>query len=106
MIGSILITVVLYVLLQVAFIGAAPTGQLGNGWANLCFADEFGPLAGIATLIGLSWLATILYIDAVISPADTGLIYTTVTARISYAMARNKNVPQALERPPSAAPPG
>ena len=97
-IGSILITVVLYVLLQVAFIGAAPTGQLGNGWANLSFANEFGPLAGIATLIGLSWLATILYIDAVISPADTGLIYTTVTARISYAMARNKNVPQALER--------
>lgn len=41
-------------------------------------------------------VATILYIDAVVSPADTGLIYTTVTARISYAMARNDNAPKKL----------
>jgi amino acid transporter len=95
-IGSVLIAGILYVLLQVAFIGAAPTGGLGKGWANLSFANDFGPLAGIAKLIGLSWLATILYIDAVISPADTGLIYTTVTARISYAMARNRNAPHEL----------
>jgi amino acid transporter len=37
-------------------------------------------------------------VDAVISPADTGLIYTTVTARISYAMGRNRNAPEALAR--------
>jgi len=29
-------------------------------------------------------------------PADTGLIYTTVTAHISYAMARNDNAPKKL----------
>jgi amino acid transporter len=97
-IGAIAITAVFYVLLQVAFLGAAPPGQLSHGWANLTFANEFGPLAGIAQIIGLSWLATILYIDAVVSPADTGLIYTTVTARISYAMARNRNAPEALQR--------
>jgi amino acid transporter len=34
----------------------------------------------------------------VVSPADTGLIYMTVTARISYAMGRNRNVPTELER--------
>jgi amino acid transporter len=38
----------------------------------------------------------VLYVDAVISPADTGLIYTTVTGRISYAMGRNGNAPRAL----------
>jgi amino acid transporter len=97
-IGSVLIAGTLYVLLQVAFIGAAPTNGLAKGWANLNFANDFGPLAGIAQLIGLSWLATILYIDAVVSPADTGLIYLTVTARISYAMARNRNAPSALAR--------
>jgi amino acid transporter len=95
-IGSVLIAGLLYVLLQVAFIGAAPANGLGKGWANLSFANEFGPLAGIAKIIGLSWLATVLYIDAVISPGDTGLIYTTVTARISYAMARNRNAPPEL----------
>jgi amino acid transporter len=34
----------------------------------------------------------------VISPADTGLVYTTVTGRLSYAMARNGNAPRGLAR--------
>jgi amino acid transporter len=101
-IGSVLGCGLIYVLLQVAFIGAAPVGGKGGlaavGWSNLSFTNDFGPLAGIAKLIGLSWLATVLYVDAVISPGDTGLIYTTVTARISHAMARNRNVPSVLER--------
>ena len=97
-IGSVLIAGALYVGLQVAFLGAVSPGDLTKGWANLSFANDFGPLAGIAQIIGLSWLASILYVDAVVSPADTGLIYTTVTARISYAMARNRDAPQTLAR--------
>ncbi|MGH2859495.1 MAG: APC family permease, partial [Solirubrobacteraceae bacterium] len=101
-VGAVLGTAVIYILLQVAFIGAAPVGGHGGlasvGWTKLSFANDFGPLAGIAQLIGLSWLATILYIDAVVSPLDTGLIYTTVTARISHAMSRNRNAPSVLER--------
>ena len=69
-----------------------------KGWADLDFADDFGPLAAIAAVIGLGWLATVLYVDAVISPADTGLIYTTVTGRISYAMGRNGNAPRILAK--------
>jgi amino acid transporter len=97
-IGSVLIAGVLYVALQIAFVGAVQPSDLSKGWSNLSFANDFGPLAGIAQIIGLSWLATILYADAVISPAGTGLVYTTVTARISYAMARNRDAPEALER--------
>jgi amino acid transporter len=95
-IGSVLLAGVAYVALQVAFLGAAPSGGLTHGWSGLSFANDFGPLAGIAKIIGLSWLASILYVDAVVSPADTGLIYTTVTARISYAMARNRDAPEAV----------
>src|SRR3954454_6063844 len=99
-IGSVLVTALLYILLQVAFIGAVRPSDLAhsNGWAQLNFTDAFGPLAAISTLIGLGWLAKILYIDAIISPADTGLIYTTVTSRVSYAMGRNGNAPQTLAR--------
>ena len=99
-IGSILITGVIYVLLQIAFIAALDPGQLSGGWSALenNITNSFGPLAAIATALGLGWLATILYIDAIISPADTGLIYTTVTGRISYAMAKNGNAPKALAR--------
>jgi len=97
-IGSVLLAGFAYVALQVAFLGAAPSSGLTHGWSGLSFANSFGPLAGIAQIIGLSWLASILYVDAVVSPADTGLIYTTVTARISYAMARNRDAPEAIAR--------
>jgi amino acid transporter len=97
-IGSILITAVIYILLQIAYIAAVRPADLAksNGWATLSFTNDAGPLAAIASLIGLAWLSTILLVDAVISPADTGLIYTTVTARLSYAMGRNNNAPRAL----------
>ena len=99
-VGSVLITGLIYVLLQVAFIAAVEPSALSKGWGGLSgqLENSAGPLASIATTIGLGWLATLLYIDAVVSPADTGLIYTTVTGRLSYAMARNGNAPRALAR--------
>ncbi len=97
-IGSVLITAVIYIALQIAFIGALDPSLLkgADAWANLDFKNSFGPLAAVATALGLGWLAVLLYIDAIISPGDTGLIYTTLTSRLSYAMARNGNAPQRL----------
>ncbi|MFL6172616.1 MAG: APC family permease [Marmoricola sp.] len=99
-IGSVLLTGAIYVLLQVAFIGALDPGTLthSHGWAKLSFENDFGPLAALASGLGLGWLAVLLYIDAVVSPGDTGLIYTTITSRISFAMARNGNAPKSLAR--------
>ena len=106
LIGSVVICGILYVLLQLAFLGAVPSSSLGQGWASVGtnfsgdagVLAQFGPLAAIAGVLGATWLAILLYVDAVISPADTGLIYTTVTARLSYAMGRNGNAPTALAR--------
>lgn len=99
-VGSVLITAGIYVLLQLAFIVTVDPSALSHGWQGLSdqLANSAGPLAAIASAIGLGWLATLLYIDAVISPADTGLVYTTVTGRLSYAMARNGNAPKGLAR--------
>ncbi|HEU4618050.1 MAG TPA: APC family permease [Gammaproteobacteria bacterium] len=106
-IGSVLITGAIYVGLQIAFIGALPGEALANGWANIGtsfsggldhIAATYGPLAAVASLLGLTWLAVLLYIDAVISPADTGLIYATITSRISYGMARNGNTFRSLAK--------
>ncbi|MDQ6848542.1 MAG: APC family permease [Actinomycetota bacterium] len=99
-IGSVLLTGVIYVLLQIAFIAAVDPKTLSGGWGGIAnnLTNSFGPLAAIATALGLGWLATLLYIDAIVSPADTGLIYTTVTGRISYAMAKNRNAPQSLAK--------
>ncbi len=84
-IGSVLIAVVLYCGLQLAFIGALRPAALAQGWDKLSFTGASGPFAGLATLIGASWLAALLYIDSVVSPAGTGVIYFTTTARVVYA---------------------
>lgn len=99
-IGSIAICAVIYILLQIAYLAAVRPSDLSksSGWANIAFTNDAGPLAAIAGFIGLAWLGKILLVDAVVSPADTGLIYTTVTARLSYAMGRNKNAPKALAK--------
>ena len=95
-IGSVVVTIIIYTLLQIAFIGALPAHTLQHGWSNLAFNNDFGPLAGLASLLGMGWLAVALYADAIVSPADTGLIYTAATSRIAYAMGRNRNAPTKL----------
>ncbi len=84
-VGSVVIGLVIYAGLQIVFIGAVPTADLAKGWANLNFQGAFGPFAGLASLAGVGWLATLLYIDAFISPSGTGIIYFTTTSRVLYA---------------------
>lgn len=96
-IGSIVITGIIYVLLQLTFLTALPTDLLSEDWSALSFAEESaGPLAGLSLLLGAVWLAVLLRVDAVVSPADTGLIYAGVATRLAYANARNGNAPQSL----------
>ncbi|MEU6066798.1 MULTISPECIES: APC family permease [Streptomyces] len=96
-IGSIVIGIVIYILLQIAFLAALPASQIGSHWATSAFTALSGPFAQVATLIGLGWLATILYLDAVVSPAGTGLIYITGSSRVSYGLSRNGYVPTVFE---------
>ena len=86
---SILIGAAIYILLQIVFIAALPAANLPKLWSDLNFPGISGPWAGLTTLIGLGWLGTILYIDAVVSPVGTGLIYTTATSRYSVGLAKN-----------------
>ena len=90
-IGSILLATVVYVLLQIAFIGAVPPDQLGKGWAGLEYAS---PFAQLATALMINWMAILLYADAFVSPSGTGATYTATTARMIYAMERNGQLPK------------
>ncbi|QDO02669.1 APC family permease [Streptomyces sp. RLB3-17] len=96
-IGSIVIGAIIYILLQVAFLAALPASQIQGTWATAAFNTLTGPFAQVATLISLGWLATVLYLDAVVSPAGTGLIYITGSSRVSYGLSRNGYVPSAFE---------
>ena len=70
---------------QLAFIGALSPAALAHGWDKLSFTGASGPFAGLASLMGATWLAALLYIDSVVSPAGIGVIYFTTTARVVYA---------------------
>jgi len=76
------------------FIAALPHSSFAHGWAHLAYKGDTGPWAGLATLVGLGWLAVVLYLDAIISPGGTGLIYTTATSRVSYGLAKNGYAPK------------
>lgn len=92
------IGVVIYILLEITFIGSLNPANLAHGWANPVGAGDFGPYATLALAAGAGWLATLLYADAVISPAGTGLVYVATTARLSYALGRQKSVPGTVTR--------
>lgn len=95
-IGSVLLVTTLYVLIQIAFIGALSPSAIAHGWRHISFVDSTGPFAGIAEALGLGWLMMLIYVDAGITPLGTAVIYTATTSRLNYAMSKNRYAPQFL----------
>ena len=93
LVSSVLIVLVIYLLLQVAFIGALPSEMIAKGWASLNFES---PLAQLAGLIGLNFLVVILYADAFVSPSGTGLLYLGLNSRQLNEMVKHKQMPKAF----------
>lgn len=95
-VGSVVCCLILYMGLQVAFIGALNPSVIAKGWQHVSFIGDVGPFAGLAAGLGLVWLLKLLYVDAAVSPLGAGLIYVTSTARILYAMSKIGFVPKRL----------
>lgn len=92
--GAVLIGFLLYFMLQLSFIVAVPQAYLSQGWHALSYPGDSGPLVGLTLLVGLSFVATLLMIDAAFSPFGTTLVYTAATSRIVYGMALNHHIPK------------
>jgi amino acid transporter len=97
-IGSLSFCIIMYALLQIAFIGSLNPQYLISGWKHLAFSGDNGPFAGILTGLGITWLVLIIYGDAFISPFGTAFIYTASTARVNYAMSQTGVFPQSLQK--------
>jgi len=94
---AMIVGTVIYLLLEVAFVGALSPSALIHGWSNpIPGAGSFGPYYTLATQAGLGWLATLLIIDSVVSPAGTGLVYMGTSSRISYGLGRNGYFPPSV----------
>lgn len=91
--GALFICMIIYVLVQCAFIAALPASSLQQGWSAIAFAGDAGPFAGLLTLLGFVWFVKALYLDACISPYGTALVQSMSTSRIAYAMSQNGYFP-------------
>ena len=80
--GSLLISGLLYFLIQYVFLMALPESSFAQGWSKLSFVGDEGPFVGIALLLGLGWLSTVIYADAVISPLGTAFSYASAAPRL------------------------
>ncbi|HXI24419.1 MAG TPA: APC family permease [Pyrinomonadaceae bacterium] len=91
---------VLYSLLQVVMIGGLAPANIASGWTKPLGTDpsDYGAWYTLALAVGAGWLAKTLIIDAVISPAGTGVVYVATTARLSYALGEEREMPAALTK--------
>jgi len=94
---SVVLSTIIYVLLQLAFLGGIPTAMLTGGWGGMDKAFVL-PYHDIALALGFGWLATLVVCDAVISPSGTGNIYMNATPRIVYGWARSGGFMPVLTR--------
>jgi len=96
--GAFLICTVIYIVVQLAFIGALPPTLLSHlsGWTELATDPQLSraPFFALASLLGLVWLAWIMRVDAVVSPGGTGLLYLTGASRLAFGLSRDGYVPK------------
>lgn len=92
LVGTIVIAFVLYMLLQIAFLMAVPSGMLAKtGWSGVDFDS---PFAQLAKLLGFMWLYWLLIADSMVSPSGAGIVYTASNARNAYGLAKSRLLPR------------
>lgn len=101
---SVLVAVVVYTLLQVAFTGAMDWSKAGvkpGDWAALTSASwASAPFASALQAGGIALLgafAILLYADAFISPSGTGYIYLGTATRTLYGMSIMGYLPASVQ---------
>ncbi|HET9654471.1 MAG TPA: APC family permease [Kineosporiaceae bacterium] len=98
--GAMAIGALLYSLLQVSMIAGLNPADIATNWDHPLGKNpsDYGAWYTLALAVGATWLAVILIIDAVLSPAGTGIVYVGTTARLSYALGEEREMPGILSR--------
>lgn len=101
MLLSVAITIVLYTLLEVAFIGGIRWGASGlrlGDWQDLATSGAYAsaPFYHLMSILGISAVASVLIVDSVISPLGTVGVYVGSSARDLFALSEGGHVNRRL----------
>ena len=74
-VGSVLLTMLIYLGLQAAFLTSLTPFNIMHGWKTLSLDRATSPLAAILHQDGFAWLIPILFVGAIIGPLAASLVY-------------------------------
>jgi len=101
-VGGVIIPLVLYLALQIGFIGALDWHSAGvspGDWKGLMESPwAAAPLLQAVTVAGFAWFAVVLLSDAVLSPSATGWVFVGLAGRTAYSLSVNGELPRGLQR--------
>jgi amino acid transporter len=80
---------VIYLLVQSAFIGALDPSSIAKGWASLHFSGDASPFTTLLKAHHLQDLNPLVYVVAVLAPLGTAAIFIATSSRIAFAMSEN-----------------
>lgn len=96
-IGSILICLVIYILLQIAFLSSLDMRNLRLGWPRLQILHKASPIIAAIHQNKMDWLIPILYVGAIAAPFAASLMYVSSASRSLYGLSKNIYLPKFLQ---------
>lgn len=96
--GSVTLCLLIFLLIQFAFLSSLTPANLLNGWSNLQLGHNNSPLASILTQDGFHAFLPLLYIGAIIAPLAAGLMYCSSASRSLFGMSKNGYLPSFFQK--------
>jgi len=97
-VGSIIICMGIFILLQAGFLSSLDAVNLKSGWHHISLANVNSPYSSIMQQHKILWLIPILFAAAVIGPLGAALMYCTGGSRSLFGLAVNGCAPKALAK--------
>ncbi len=91
--GSIGFSLIIYVLLQIVFVGSLSPSALAQGWGQINFRSPYVQLLMIANF---QLLVSAVYMGSVVSPGVCAVSFVASSARILFSLSRERHLPKSL----------
>lgn len=96
-VGSIVICLIVFLLLQTSFLSGLQPENLRQGWGNINLSGGTSPFISLFYENKLSWAMPILYFGAIVAPLAAALVYVSSAARSLYGISKSGQLPVALQ---------